>query len=49
MTNTTSTSVSYTFANGITVTGSREFIAQLRKERADYARELAAKSSKGKK
>jgi hypothetical protein len=34
----------YTFGN-ITVTGSKELIDQIRKEQAEYARELAAKRS----
>lgn len=35
--------VTYTFANGITITASREYINQLRKEQADRAREIASK------
>ena len=37
--------ISYTMADGITITASREIINQLRKDRAEYARMLAAKAS----
>ena len=35
--------ISYTLSSGITVTASREYINQLRKEQAERARELAAR------
>lgn len=35
--------ISYTLSSGITITASREFINQLRKEQADKAREIAAR------
>lgn len=33
----------YTLTNGITITASREYIDQLRKEQAERAREIVAK------
>lgn len=33
----------YTLTNGITITASREYINQLRKEQAERAREIATK------
>lgn len=38
--------VTYTIAGGITITASREYVNQLRKEQADRAREIAAKQGK---
>lgn len=35
--------ITYTLTNGITITASRDYINQLRKEQADRAREIAAK------
>lgn len=35
--------ISYTLSSGITITASREFINQLRKEQAEKAREIAAR------
>lgn len=34
--------VTYTLTNGITITASREYVNQLRKEQAERAREIAA-------
>lgn len=38
--------ITYTMLNGITITASREYINQLRREQADRAREIAAKQGK---
>lgn len=38
--------VTYTLCSGITITASREVVNKLRREQADYARELAAKGKK---
>ena len=38
--------VTYTMLNGITITASREYVNQLRREQADRAREIAAKQVK---
>ena len=35
--------ITYTLSSGITITASREYINQLRKEQADRAREIAAR------
>ena len=35
--------ITYTLTNGITITASREYVNQLRKEQAERAREIAAK------
>ena len=34
--------ITYTLTNGITITASRDYINQLRKEQAERAREIAA-------
>ena len=38
--------VTYTMLNGITITASREYVNQLRREQADRAREIATKQGK---
>lgn len=40
--------ITYTLANGITITATRAYINQLRREQADRAREIAAKSAASK-
>lgn len=42
----TNDTVTYTMLNGITITASREYVNQLRKEQSDMAREIAAKQGK---